>query len=75
MSRAGFYPAISYRPIKSGPLDIDEIFKKEAKVGLDDGAMFGESGGGFQRINLAYPKSILVEALERIRNAFVSYLK
>ena len=43
--------------------------KKEAKVGLEDGFIFGESGSGFMRMNIACPRSILKEALERIENA------
>lgn len=39
----------------------------EAKLWLDGGAMFGEDGKGFQRINAACPRKILVEAMERIK--------
>jgi cystathionine beta-lyase len=46
----------------------DLLFEK-AKVYLDDGHLFGPEGSGFQRINIACPRSILAEALERIRRA------
>lgn len=39
----------------------------EAKLWLDSGAMFGEGGSGFQRVNAACPRKTLTEALERIR--------
>jgi cystathionine beta-lyase len=46
----------------------DEELKKRilgrAKVWLDDGPMFGSGGEGFQRINLACPRSTLEQALE-----------
>lgn len=45
------------------------FFMEDARVYLDDGTMFGEQGDGFERINIACPRSILVEALERIRQA------
>lgn len=46
------------------------IFMREkAKVGLNDGYTFGESGSGFQRMNFACPRSILREALTRIETA------
>lgn len=54
-------------------LDDSEINRKmihEAKVWLDAGNIFGESGKGYQRINVACPRSILTEALERIRGSF-----
>ncbi|HEY0196183.1 MAG TPA: MalY/PatB family protein [Methanobacterium sp.] len=41
----------------------------EAKVGLEDGFIFGEAGSGFMRMNIACPRSILEEALKRIESA------
>jgi len=41
----------------------------KAKVALNDGSLFGEGGEGFQRINIACPRPVLTEALERIRDA------
>jgi cystathionine beta-lyase len=41
----------------------------EARVYLDEGFLFGPEGEGFERINLACPRAILVEALERIKQA------
>jgi len=41
----------------------------KAKVGLDDGFLFGVSGSGFQRMNIACPRAVLKEALVRIENA------
>ena len=40
-----------------------------AKLWLDGGTMFGESGKGFQRINVACPRSILEEAMGRLKKA------
>ena len=41
---------------------------KEAKVWLNPGTMYGpKSGEGFLRINIACPRSMLLEALKRIR--------
>ena len=45
------------------------FMREKAKVGLDDGFVFGESGNGFQRMNIACPRSILEEALSRIEKA------
>lgn len=46
------------------------MFMEEARVHLEDGAVFGREGEGFLRMNIACPRSTLVEALERIRVAF-----
>jgi cystathionine beta-lyase len=43
--------------------------REQARVGFDDGFMFGKGGSGFQRMNIACPRSILREALARIEKA------
>lgn len=42
---------------------------ERARVGLNDGAFFGEAGRGFVRLNFACPCATLTAALERIRAA------
>lgn len=42
----------------------------EAKVGLNNGGKFGTGGDGWLRINIACPRSILEEALQRLEKAF-----
>ena len=42
------------------------LFLNQARVFLDDGSLFGPEGDGFQRINIACPQSLLMEALGRI---------
>ena len=48
---------------------LKQFMLKNAKVWLNDGAEFGSGGAGFQRLNLACPRSILAEALQRIEQA------
>jgi len=43
---------------------------ENAKVGLNDGGRFGTGGDGWLRINIGCPRSVLVEALERLGKAF-----
>ena len=55
-------------------LDMDNnvlrsFMRENAKVGLEDGFIFGESGSGFMRMNIACPRYILSEALKRIEKA------
>jgi len=45
------------------------FFLEKAGVAMNDGETFGPGGEGFVRLNFACPRSTLVEALERIRNA------
>jgi len=53
------------------PEKLAEIMLKKAKVVLDDGYIFGPEGNGFERINVACPRSILMDCLERIKTALV----
>jgi cysteine-S-conjugate beta-lyase len=55
-------------------LGLDPVARKalifnQAKVFLDEGEMFGPEGEGFERFNIACPRHILAEALERIKTA------
>ncbi len=45
------------------------FMREKARVGLNDGFVFGECGSGFERMNIACPRSILREALLRIEMA------
>ena len=47
---------------------LKHLMFNQAGVYLDDGFIFGSQGDGFQRMNIACPRSILAEALQRIRN-------
>jgi cystathionine beta-lyase len=57
------------RALKLDDKDLRDLMVKKAKVGFDDGFMFGAGGSGFQRMNIACPRSILKDALQRIEKA------
>lgn len=50
--------------------ELEDFIIQEAKLWLDSGKIFGESGNGFQRINVACPRKVLEEALSRIKDAW-----
>ncbi len=50
--------------------ELDRRVTEGAKLWLNGGTMFGEEGKGFQRINIACPKSVLISALERLEKEF-----
>jgi len=50
-------------------LDLKELMQQQARVALDEGSIFGDEGRGFERINIACPRSILRECLERMAKA------
>jgi cystathionine beta-lyase len=49
-----------------------EFFLKQARVAVTDGAIFGRGGEGFVRLNFACPRSMLTEALDRMREALLA---
>lgn len=49
--------------------ELEYLIIHKAQLWLDSGKIFGECGRGFQRINVGCPRSVLEEALERIRKA------
>ena len=50
--------------------EIESLMIEKAKLWLDSGRMFGKSGKGFQRLNIALPREKLLWALEQLEKAF-----
>ena len=48
---------------------IQEFLINEAKVAMNDGGTFGENGKGFARMNVACPRYMVEEAMEKIEKA------
>jgi cystathionine beta-lyase len=49
---------------------LKSILKKEARLALNQGDLYGPEGRGFLRMNIACPRSILEEALWRLKKCF-----
>jgi len=47
---------------------LDEVVTNKGKLWLNAGYTFGKGGDGFERINVACPRSVLNKALERLKN-------
>ena len=47
----------------------EDLIVNKAKLWLDSGAIFGEDGEGFERINIACPRATLQEAFDRLAEA------
>jgi cysteine-S-conjugate beta-lyase len=48
---------------------LQKFMREKARVGFNDGFVFGAGGSGFERMNIACPRSLLREALGRIEKA------
>ncbi|RWZ54870.1 pyridoxal phosphate-dependent aminotransferase [Halobacillus fulvus] len=49
--------------------ELKTFMREQAKVGLNDGASFGEEGEGFMRMNIAAPRPIVEDGTNRILEA------
>ena len=46
-----------------------QLMMEQARVNLDEGELFGPEGEGFERFNIACPRSVLEAVLDRIKTA------
>ena len=60
---------LDFRNLGLDDMALRDLIRKQARLGLEDGYTFGPGGEGFQRMNIACPRSILQEALERLEKA------
>lgn len=58
---------IDLRAYRFSARELEDKMKKDAGLLLDEGYIFGEAGDGFERINVACPRSVLKECLVRMK--------
>lgn len=52
--------------------ELNQFFVREAGLGFNEGSNFGPVGAGFQRMNIACPRSLITEALNRMEKALAT---
>ncbi|MBP1991002.1 MalY/PatB family protein [Paenibacillus eucommiae] len=62
---------VDCRKLNLDAAGIKALMYEKGKVAFNEGSIFGAGGQGFVRINLACPRSILQEALERFHRGFL----
>ena len=60
---------VDFRAWGLEPSELKRFMREEALLWLDEGDLFGQGGGGFERFNLACPADVLAESLERLDEA------
>lgn len=55
--------------------ELKNLMQAEARVALDEGYIFGDEGRGFERINIACPRSLLQECLQRMAQAVKRHVR
>lgn len=60
---------LDFRKLGLSEEKLEKWIVEKAKLWLDSGSIFGKTGSGFQRMNVACPRAILTEALTRLETA------
>lgn len=60
---------LDFRSLDLTEEEREDLIVNKAKLWLDSGAIFGKVGEGFERINIATNRSVIEEALSRIKSA------
>ncbi len=67
MPEASFLLWLDCRGLNMNSDNLAHLFIHKLKLGLNNGIDFGNNGDGFMRLNYAVPRSILVEAVDRLK--------
>ncbi len=65
-----YLPLLDMRGLGLSDQQLRERLQGTGKVWLDEGIKFGREGEGYQRVNLACPRAVLSDGLERVAAAF-----
>lgn len=63
---------VDFRHCGIGPDKLGTCIREDARVGTEAGTLFGCTEAGFERMNIACPRSVLVEAMNQIEKAIKS---
>lgn len=57
------------RKLKMSAEELRDFMRYQARVYFDEGVLFGDGGAGFERVNIACPRSMLERACEGVEQA------
>jgi cystathionine beta-lyase len=60
---------MDFRALGLNKKELEAFNQKKAQLFFDEGYMFGDEGTGFERMNLACPTKVLMEALKRLKKS------
>lgn len=64
---------VDFRGLGLSNTELEYLIVNEANLWLDSGAIFGESGKGFQRFNIACPRCVLEKSMKQLKQGIVDY--
>lgn len=63
---------LDFRKLQISEQELNKKLIETAGLGFNSGSQFGSEGTGFQRMNIACPKSLVEEAMHRMRKTFIA---
>lgn len=66
---------VDFRNLHMNIQELERFMIEEANLFLDEGYIFGKSGEGFERFNLAAPTAVIKEALQRLDVALQKFYR
>lgn len=66
---------LDFRELNISPKELKHFLVHQAGVGMSDGILFGPEGEGFQRMNLACPRSLIIQGMTQLKKALKSEKK
>lgn len=69
--QASFLLWVDFRGLGLSQEQLMDMLLDHAHIALNDGTMFGQEGQGFARLNVGTPRSVLADALTKLRDAVV----
>lgn len=66
---------VDFSKLGMGVPELEEFMVTKANLWLDGGHIFGKSGSGFQRFNIACPRTTLQQALKQLESAILTHFR
>lgn len=73
-SEATYLLWVDFRDLGMNKEELEKFLVEEAKLWLNGGTIYGDEGYGFERINLACPRSTIEKGLKQLENALTKRL-
>lgn len=70
--QASYLIFLDCRGLNMNHEELNNFFISHAHLALNDGEMFGASGAGFMRLNIAVPRTVLTQAMDHLLQAYES---
>lgn len=67
--QASFLLWLDCRDLNLNHEQLNDLFINKANLALNDGEMFGKGGEGYMRLNVGCPRTLLNEAMDRLKKA------